>query len=102
MPTNLKELPVAAMSDFCRRNHVRRLALFGSVLNGTARPDSDVDFLVEFDPTNTPGLLGIARMEAELSRLLGGPRVDLRTPEDLSQYFRAEVVGTAEPVYAQG
>jgi predicted nucleotidyltransferase len=90
----------AALAGLCRRHHIRRLSLFGSVLKGTARPDSDVDLLVEFEPGRTPGLLGIARIETELSSLLGGRRVDLRTSQDLSQYFRAEVVGTAEVQYA--
>ncbi len=90
----------AALSALCLRHHIRRLSLFGSVLKGTARPDSDVDLLVEFDPGQTPGLLAMAGIEAELSLLLGGRRVDLRTAQDLSTYFRTEVVGAAEPQYA--
>src|SRR5262249_46498663 len=90
----------AALAALCRRYHIRRLSLFGSVLKGTARPDSDVDLLVEFDPGMTPGLLGIARIEAELSALLGGRRADLRTAQDLSRYFRADIVSTAEVQYA--
>jgi uncharacterized protein len=69
--------------------------LFGSVLNGTDRPDSDVDLLVEFEPGAAPGLLGLAAIEAELSSLLGGRRIDLRTAHELSRYFRDEVVRTA-------
>jgi uncharacterized protein len=90
-----------ALAAFCRRHHIRRLSLFGSVLKGTARPDSDVDFLVEFVPGKEPGLLGLASIELELSELLGGRRVDLRTPEDLSKYFRAEILRTALVAYAE-
>ncbi len=96
-------LPVnrEALEQLCRRHHIRRLSLFGSVLAGADRPDSDVDLLVEFEPGQEPGLLGIAKMETELSALLGGRRVDLRTLQDLSRYFRDEVMRTAEVEYAQ-
>ena len=87
--------------EFCLRHGIRRLALFGSVLKGVDRPDSDVDLLVEFDSGREPGLLGLASMEEELSALLGGRVVDLRTPQDLSRYFRDEVVRTAEVQYAR-
>jgi len=83
----------------CRRHHIRRLALFGSVLKGTARPDSDVDMLVEFDRGATPSFFDLADIEQELSALLGGRRVDVRTPEELSRYFRDEVVREAEVQY---
>ena len=89
-----------ALASLCRRHHIRRLALFGSTLKGTARPDSDVDLLVEFEPGQTPGLLRLAAIEAELSALLGGRKIDLRTAGDLSRYFREEVVRTAEVQYA--
>lgn len=89
----------AALARFCARHLIRRLSLFGSTLKGMARPDSDIDLLVEFEPGGEPGLLGIATMEAELSGLLGGRRVDLRTPQDLSRYSRDEVVATAEVQY---
>jgi predicted nucleotidyltransferase len=89
-----------ALAEFCQRHHIRRLSLFGSVLKGTARPDSDIDLLVEFEPGKAPGLLELAGMEIELSQRLGGRRVDLRTPEDLSRYFRDDVLRTAEVQYA--
>jgi len=89
-----------ALAAFCRRHHIRRLSLFGSVLKGTARPDSDIDLLVEFEPGKAPGLLELAGMEIELSQRLGGRRVDLRTPEDLSRHFRDDVLRTAEVQYA--
>jgi predicted nucleotidyltransferase len=89
-----------ALAALCLRHAIRRLSLFGSVLRGTARADSDVDLLVEFVPGSEPGLLGLSGIEAELSALLGGRRVDLRTPGDLSRHFRTEVMSTAAPQYA--
>ena len=90
------------IAEFCRRYGIRRLALFGSVLRPDFNAQSDVDVLVEFVPAAIPGLFGMARMERELSALFCGRRVDLRTPEDLSRYFRDEVVKEAEVQYAQG
>jgi hypothetical protein len=78
------------------------LAFFGSVLRPDFRPDSDVDVLVEFEPAGLPGLFGMARMERELSEILGGRKVDLRTAEDLSPYFRQSVLKEAEVRYAGG
>jgi uncharacterized protein len=92
----------AALEALCRRHQIRRLALFGSTLKGTDRPDSDVDLLVEFAPEARPTLLDMARIEHELSALLGGRRVDLRTAADLSRYFRDAVVREAEPHYVAG
>lgn len=88
-----------ALAGLCRRHHIRRLALFGSVLKGIDRPDSDVDLLVEFEPGAAPGLLGLAAIEAELSGLLGR-RVDLRTPQELSPHFREAVERDAEVQFA--
>ena len=99
MPDRLFTDP-PALTALCRRHRIRRLSLFGSVLKGTDRPDSDVDLLVEFEPGASPGLLGFAAIEAELSSLLGGRRVDLRTAHELSRYFRDEVVRTAQVHYA--
>jgi predicted nucleotidyltransferase len=93
-------IPEEHLARFCRKQHIRRLSLFGSALAGTARPDSDIDLLVEFEPGCEPGLLGIASMEAELSAMLGGQKVDLRTSQDLSRHFRAQVLQTAELQYA--
>ena len=93
-------LKADVLADLCRRHHIRRLSLFGSVLKGTERPDSDVDLLVEFEPGNEPGLLGLAAIELELSKLLGGRKVDLRTPQDLSKHFRDDVLRTAQVQYA--
>lgn len=86
------------IADFCRRHHIRRLALFGSVLRDDFRPDSDVDVLVEFEPGATVGFLRLAAMELELSGILGR-KGDLRTPAELSRYFRDEVLKEAEVQY---
>jgi len=77
------------------------LSLFGSALRGDAGPDSDIDFLIEFHPDHIPGLIKLAGMEIELSEILGR-KVDLRTPQDLSRYFRQEVLNSAELQYAEG
>jgi uncharacterized protein len=88
------------LASICRKHRIRRLSVFGSTLKGTARPDSDLDLLVEFEPHAKPGLIGMARIEIELSSLLGGRKVDLRTAEDLSRHFRDEVLQTAAIQYA--
>jgi len=93
-------LDKARLAEFCREHFIRRLSLFGSVLREDFGPESDVDVLVEFGEGHVPGLLGMARLARELSDLLGGREVDLRTPEDLSRYFRDEVVARAEVQYA--
>jgi predicted nucleotidyltransferase len=89
------------IADFCRRHSIRRLSVFGSALRDNFRPDSDIDVLVEFLPGHTPGFFGLFDMEEELSAIFAGRKVDLRTPNDLSRYFRDEVVATAEVQYAQ-
>ena len=94
------DIPKAKIEDFCRRSHIRRLALFGSVLRDDFSPESDVDVLVEFDPGAVVGLIGFAGMENELSELIGR-KVDLNTPGFLSPYFRDEVLQEAEAVYEQ-
>ena len=86
------------LTDFCRRNGIRKLSLFGSLLKGTMQPGSDIDLLVEFYDAQYPGLFALCHMENELSDLLGG-KVDLRTPQELSRYFRDEVLRTAEVQY---
>lgn len=89
-----------ALVAVCRKHHISRLSLFGSVLKGAADRNSDVDLLVEFENGWKPGLLGLAGIELELSSLLDGRRVDLRTAQDLSRHFRGEVVRHAEVQYA--
>jgi predicted nucleotidyltransferase len=84
---------------FAAAHGVRRIALYGSALREDFRSDSDIDILVEFEPGRTPGLLHFAQMELELEDALGR-QVELRTPEDLSPYFRAAVTASARPLYA--
>jgi predicted nucleotidyltransferase len=94
-------MPKDKIAEFCRRNHIRKLALFGSAIRDDFTPTSDVDVLVEFDSTHVPGFITLAGMEIELGKILGH-KVDMRTAEDLSPYFRKEVVRSAEIQYAQG
>ena len=75
-----------------------RLSFFGSVLTPRFRSESDIDILVEFEPEHVPGLFGVARLERELSERFGR-KVDLRTAEDLSRFFREEVVSTTRLQY---
>lgn len=88
----------AEIGEFCRRHNLRKLSLFGSILREDFRPDSDVDVLVEFQPGTVAGYLAMAAMQRELSTLLGR-RVDLRTPNELSRYFREDVLRQAEVCY---
>ena len=101
MPTHLP-IDEERLAEFCQRHLVRKLSLFGSTLKGTARAESDIDLLVEFEPDARPTLLTLAAMEEELSELMGGRKIDLRTPAELSRYFRDEVVRTAEVQYVAG
>lgn len=91
------DVPHERIADFCRRHDIRRLAFFGSVLRDDFTPNSDVDMLVEFEPGKTPGLAFFG-MQDELSAILGR-RVDLNTANDLSKYYRDEVLREAESVY---
>lgn len=91
-------IPKADLASFCKVRGIRRLAVFGSALRSDFGPESDIDLLVEFEPGRTPGLLGIAGMELDLSRMLGR-KVDLRTPGDLSRYFRQQVIDEAQVQY---
>jgi uncharacterized protein len=91
-------LPQAEIEEFCLRNHIRKLSLFGSVLTPRFRPESDIDVLVEFEPGSKITLFDVAGMELELTEKLGR-KVDLRTAGDLSRYFRDQVVSTAAIQY---
>ena len=95
------DLPRDGIDDFCRRRHIRKLALFGSVLRDDFTADSDVDVLVEFEPRHVPGLMTLAGIEEDLSQHLGQHRVDMNTRMMLSKYFRDEVVAEAEVLYDQ-
>ena len=98
MATLPVQLPREETAAFCARHHVRKLSLFGSVLTTRFRPESDVDVLVEFEKGKTPGLFEIVGMETELSEMVGR-KVDLQTAEELSRYFRDEVVAAAAVQY---
>ncbi|MBE7557563.1 nucleotidyltransferase family protein [bacterium] len=91
------EIPRQAITDFCRRNHIRRLSLFGSILRDDFTDQSDIDMLVEFEPGHVPGYIGLAGMEIELTKLLGR-KVDMRLPEELSRFFCEQVLHEAEYV----
>lgn len=95
-------IPSERLTEFCRRHHVRKLSLFGSVLGTGFRPESDVDVLVEFEPGQAPGW-DIIKIEDELSGLLDGRKVDLATEKSLNRWIRRRVMDEAEVLYvAQG
>ena len=94
------EIPQETIAEFCRRHHIHRLALFGSILRNDFGPNSDVDVLVEFEPGHVPGLIRMAGLEIELSEIFGR-KVDLRTASELSRYFREDVFREAETLYVQ-
>ena len=94
-------IPKDKTEAFCRRNHIRKLAFFGSVLREDFSPDSDIDVLVEFEPDAGIGFFELYDIEQELSSLLGGRKVDLSTPKCLSKYFRDKVLSEAEVHYAK-
>ena len=95
------DIPKGLIEDFCRRHYIRKLSVFGSYLREDFGPESDIDFLVEFEEGHTPGFFELADMEEELSELLGGCKEDIRTPHELSRYFRDEVMAGAEVQYAE-
>ena len=94
-------IPKERIADFCRRHHICKLALFGSVLREDFGPESDVDVLVEFETGAPVGLFKLYDLEQELSVVLGGRKVDINTPRSLSKYFRDEVLAEAEVLYVQ-
>jgi uncharacterized protein len=94
------EIPDQELAAFCRKHFIRKLSLFGSVLREEERSDSDMDFLVEFHPDHLPTLIELVAMERALSGIVKRS-VDLRTPEDLSRYFRDQVMAEAEVHYAE-
>ena len=94
------ELPKDKIALFCKKHHIRKLSLFGSILRDDFESDSDVDVLVEFEFGHGPSFFLLFDMEDELSTIFGGRKVDIRTPEDLSRYFRQKVMATATVQYA--
>ena len=89
------------LARFCSINKINRLALFGSALRGELKPDSDIDLLVEFKKGHVPGYFDLYRMETELAQMFGGRKIDLRTPAELSKYFREEVISASEVLYSE-
>lgn len=94
------DIPEDQVGDFCRRNRIRRLSLFGSLLRNDFTPESDVDVLVEFEPGARVGLIGLAGMEIELGRLLGR-KAEIHTIKGLHPEFREQVLEMAEAHYDQ-
>jgi len=95
------KIPKRKIVEFCKRNHIRSLSLFGSILRNDFSRSSDIDMLVEFELDYVPGFFDLIKMEEELSSMFGGRKVDLRTPNDLSRYFRDDVLAKAEAVYIE-
>ena len=93
-------VPADRVADFCRANGIRKLSIFGSALRSDFKPESDIDILVEFEPGRTPGLFRLSGMELDLTDMFGR-KVDLRTPGDLSRYFRQDVLDEAVVQYAR-
>ena len=93
-------IPKEEIKRFCRKHHIRRLSLFGSALRDDFTDESDLDILVEFQTGHVVGFLRMAGIEMELSTILKR-KVDLRTPAELSRYFRQEVLDSAEVQYAE-
>ena len=89
------------VEKFCQKHHIRKLSFFGSFLREDFKPESDLDVLVEFESGEVVGFLRLAAMERELSKILKH-KVDLRTPAELSRYFRQEVLDSAKVQYAKG
>ncbi len=94
------EIPQDKIAEFCQRNHIRKLSFFGSFIRDDFREDSDIDVLVEFEPGHEVGLIRMAAIERELSDILGR-KADMRTPAELSRYFRDEVIQNSKVQYAQ-
>jgi predicted nucleotidyltransferase len=94
-------IPHDKLHEFCRRHGIRKLAFFGSVVRADFRPESDIDVMVEFEPAHKVGFFELFDMEGELSRLLGGRKIDLNTPNSLSKYFRQQALHEAQVEYVQ-
>ncbi len=102
MKTKVKiNIPEEKITEFCKKNHIRKLSFFGSVISDNFAPKSDIDVLVEFEPGHVPGYISFAGMGHELSDIFGGRKVDLRTPMELSKYFRDDVLSKAVLQYGQ-
>jgi len=94
-------IPKQNIALFCNKHKIKKLSIYGSALRGELKPESDIDILVEFDKEYVPGFFKLVDMEEELSQIFGGRKVDLRTPNDLSRYFRHEVLAKAEVLHVE-
>jgi predicted nucleotidyltransferase len=94
-------IPKHELAQFCKNNKIYKLSLFGSAVRGELNPDSDIDFLVEFKQGYAPSFFELYRLETELTEIFNGRKIDLRTPADLSKYFRDEVVSGSEVLYSE-
>lgn len=95
------ELPIERIVEFCERRHIKKLSLFGSIVNGDVGPDSDVDILMEFEAGHTPGFK-IVDVEEELSEIFGGRKLDIVNPKYLNRRIRDSVLASAEAIYEKG
>lgn len=100
METSKIHIPQDAIAEFCHRNHIRKLSIFGSALSDSFSPESDIDVLVEFELGHVPGL-ALIRMQDELSEIFGGRKVDLVTPKFLNRRIQKNVLAQAVVQYAQ-
>ncbi|MGQ0663067.1 MAG: nucleotidyltransferase family protein [Pseudomonadota bacterium] len=96
------DIPQDKIAEFCRRHHIRKLSLFGSVLRNDFRPGSDIDVLVEFEPGHVPGFLRLNDLERQLSGLAGGHEIDMVTPKFLNHRLRHRILAEAEVQYVEG
>jgi len=94
-------VPSEKIAAFCHSNFIKKLSLFGSVIHNNFGPNSDIDILVEFQPDHIPGFFKLARLRRDLSQIFNGRKVDLLTPEGISQYFRDDVLADAVVQYAE-
>lgn len=94
------KIPKKQLESYCKKNHIKKLALFGSFLREDFSSDSDIDILVEFEKDHIPGFFDLLRMQEQLSHFFNDRKIDLRTPYDLSRYFRKKVIRNAEVLYA--
>lgn len=102
MSLNIKsKISKENITNFCKKHNIKKMSLFGSVLRNELTSDSDIDILVEFDKNNTPSFFDLYEMEQELSQYFNGRKIDLRTPADLSKYFRKDVLEKAEVLYSE-
>lgn len=101
MTISSRDLPIKKITEFCKKHpSIAKMSLFGSALSGTLRPESDIDLLIEFEPGKTPSLFTLINFEDELKDITG-KKIDLRTPEELSRYFRNEVLDNARCLYVK-